>query len=137
AQTIVDGELRRDLPLVLREEAGVAMVQIDRVILRIHIGVCPRGRNSRRQTSGRDGPGSNRRPQKTIGTPFRRPSFGFGPVLLPEKNGGAAVGHGPSAGFSGTTAVWFTNLAKSTRQLNPGAMMRMGVNPGQITKFQM
>src|SRR6185437_5756109 len=64
AQTIVDGELRRDLPLVLREEAGVAMVQIDRVILRIHIGVCPRGRNSWRQTSGRDGPGSNRRSPK-------------------------------------------------------------------------
>ena len=87
------------------------------------------------------GPEPTGAPQKTIGTPLSG-SFGLGPNGLvgnPKFVAGvmAAVGQGPSAGFDGTPAVGLAKLAKSARQLNPGVMMRMGVNPGQITKSQM
>ena len=72
-----------------------------------------------------------------MGVPFKG-SLGLGPIVPGGgKNGGAASGHGPSAGFDG---IWlaaegfgFTKLAKSTRQLMPGRTMRIGVNPGHRT----
>src|ERR1700732_1423050 len=74
-------------------------------------------------------------PQKMIGTPFKR-SNGLGPGTGGEK-GGAAAGQGPSAGFDGIAAPGFTKFAKSTRQFSPGSTIRIGVNPGQITKLLM
>ena len=85
------------------------------------------------------GPVPTGAPQKTMGTPLRG-SLGLGPnglVGKPKFVAGviSAVGQGPSAGTEATPAVGFTKLAKSTRQFTFGRMMRMGVNPGQITKF--
>src|SRR5580692_8867179 len=77
-------------------------------------------------------------PQKIIGTPFKGWSLLLGPKGAPGcvgKKGAVAVGQGPSAGFDAMPAVGFTKLAKSTRQFSPGMTMRMGVNPGQITKL--
>ena len=45
------------------------------------------------------------------------------------------MGHGPAAKLDTILADGFTKLAKSTRQLMPGRMIRMGVNPGHSTEF--
>jgi len=47
--------------------------------------------------------------------------------------GGRAIGQGPAAKLEGIRAEGLTKLAKSTRQLMPGTIMRNGVNPGHRT----